>query len=52
VIVLHEQVNAGRTILEKFEDHAVAASYAVVLLTGDDEGGLSGGPTRSGDARM
>jgi len=39
VIVLHEQANAGRTILEKFEDHAVGASFAVVLLTGDDEGG-------------
>jgi len=36
--VLHEQPNAGRTILEKFEDHAVASSYAVVLLTGDDMG--------------
>ena len=39
VIVLHEQANAGRTILEKFEDHAADASFAVVLLTGDDEGG-------------
>ncbi|WP_448623567.1 TIR domain-containing protein [Geodermatophilus sp. URMC 64] len=47
VIVLHEQANQGRTILEKFEDHAVTASYAVVLLTGDDEGGLAGSPTRS-----
>jgi predicted nucleotide-binding protein len=42
VTVLHEQANAGRTILEKFEAHAVAASYAVVLLTGDDEGGAVG----------
>lgn len=39
VIVLHEQANAGRTILEKFEDHAADASFAVTLLTGDDEGG-------------
>jgi predicted nucleotide-binding protein len=39
VIVLHEQPNAGRTILEKFEDHADRASFAVVLLTADDEGG-------------
>jgi predicted nucleotide-binding protein len=38
VIVLHEQPNAGRTILEKFEDHAAATSYAVVLLTPDDTG--------------
>src|SRR6185437_189755 len=40
VIVLHEQANAGRTILEKFEDHAALVSFAVVLLTGDDEGGV------------
>jgi predicted nucleotide-binding protein len=40
VTVLHEQPNAGRTILEKFEDHAVAAAFAVVLLTADDEGGV------------
>jgi predicted nucleotide-binding protein len=37
-IVLHEQANRGETILEKFESHAQAASFAVVLLTGDDEG--------------
>jgi predicted nucleotide-binding protein len=43
VTVLHEQANAGRTTLEKFEEHAVAASYAVVLLTGDDEGSALGG---------
>jgi predicted nucleotide-binding protein len=40
VVILHEQANAGRTILEKFEDYAGRASFAVVLLTGDDEGGL------------
>jgi hypothetical protein len=45
VIVLHEQASAGRTILEKFEAHAATASYAVVLLTGDDVGGVVGGPT-------
>jgi predicted nucleotide-binding protein len=37
-IVLHEQPNRGGTILEKFEHHAQTASFAVVLLTGDDEG--------------
>ena len=40
VIVLHEQANAGRTILEKFEDYAGDAAFAVVLLTADDEGGV------------
>ena len=42
-IVLHEQVDRGATILEKFERHAQTASFAVVLLTGDDEGHLRGG---------
>jgi predicted nucleotide-binding protein len=46
VIVLHEQANAGRTILEKFEDYATDASFAVVLLTGDDEGGVRTGTNR------
>lgn len=40
VIVLHEQPNAGRTIIEKFEDYS-DVSFAVVLLTGDDRGGLA-----------
>lgn len=38
--ILHEQANRGRTIIEKFEDHASAAGFAVVLLTGDDVGGV------------
>lgn len=36
-IILHEQPNAGRTIIEKFEDYA-DVSFAVVLLTPDDMG--------------
>ena len=36
-IVLHEQANEGRTIIEKFEDFA-DVRFAVVLLTPDDEG--------------
>ncbi len=36
-IVLHEQPNQGRTIIEKFENHADVGS-AVVLLTPDDMG--------------
>jgi predicted nucleotide-binding protein len=42
VQVLHEQANRGATILEKLERHVQAAGYAVVLLTGDDEGRLRG----------
>ncbi len=41
-IVLHEQPNLGGTILEKFERHAQAASFAIVLLTADDEGRIRG----------
>jgi predicted nucleotide-binding protein len=38
VVLLEEQPDRGRTIIEKFEQHAAGAGYAVVLLTGDDEG--------------
>jgi predicted nucleotide-binding protein len=37
-IILHEQANQGQTLIEKFEAHAGTAAFAVVLLTGDDEG--------------
>jgi len=40
--VLHKQADRGATILEKFERHAQTASFAIVLLTGDDEGRLRG----------
>jgi predicted nucleotide-binding protein len=35
-IILHEQPNIGRTIIEKFEDYADMASIIFVLLTPDD----------------
>lgn len=38
-VVLHEQPNKGRTIIEKFEDYA-RVGFAVVLLTPDDIGKL------------
>ncbi len=40
-IILHEQPNGGRTIIQKFEDHGGAAGFAIVLLTPDDVGGLT-----------
>ncbi len=40
-VILHEQPNRGRTILEKFVDYS-DVSFAIVLLTGDDEGRLRG----------
>jgi predicted nucleotide-binding protein len=41
VTILHEQPNQGRAIIEKFEHHAAATSYAVVIMSGDDQGGRS-----------
>jgi predicted nucleotide-binding protein len=40
VIVLREQPNQGRTIIEKFIDYS-NVGFAVVLLTGDDRGGVT-----------
>lgn len=37
VVILHEQANRGRTIIEKFEEHA-DVGFAIVLLTPDDLG--------------
>ncbi len=41
-VILHEQANEGRTIIEKFEDYS-DVSYAIVLLTPDDLGRPSEG---------
>ena len=38
-VILHEQPNMGRTIIEKFEDYA-DVKFAVVLLTPDDVGAI------------
>ena len=35
-IILHEQPDRARTVIEKFEQHALRVGYAVVLLTPDD----------------
>jgi predicted nucleotide-binding protein len=36
-VILHEQANQGRTVIEKFEAHA-DVGYAVILFTPDDVG--------------
>lgn len=36
-VILHEQPNMGRTLIEKFEDYA-DVGFAIVLLTADDLG--------------
>lgn len=41
VVILHEKPGRGRTIIEKFEEHASAADYAVILATADDLGRLN-----------
>jgi Predicted nucleotide-binding protein containing TIR-like domain len=41
-IILHEQANRGRTVIEKVEANG-DVSFAVVLLTPDDEGCVKGG---------
>ncbi len=37
-VILQEQINKGMTIIEKFEDFADRAGFAVVLMTPDDFG--------------
>lgn len=36
-IVLHEQPNMGRTLIQKFEDYAYRSNLAFILLTPDDK---------------
>lgn len=37
-IILHEKVNKGHTIIEKFEEYSKQANFAIVLFTPDDIG--------------
>ena len=39
VVILHEQANKGRTVIENFEQHS-DVGFAVVLMTPDDIGCL------------
>jgi predicted nucleotide-binding protein len=52
VIILDEQPNQGRTILEKFEDHAQETGFAVVLLTPDDIAEAKSGSGQAERARQ
>jgi predicted nucleotide-binding protein len=45
-IVLHEQPNMGRHLLTKFIQEAELVTFAVVLMTDDDEGCLKGAPAK------
>jgi len=44
-IILHEQPNQGRTLIEKFETSSKSVAFAVVLLTPDDVGSATDKPT-------
>lgn len=43
-VVLHLKPNRGRHLLTKFREVSEGASFAVVLMNADDEGGLAGQP--------
>jgi len=49
-IILSEQANTGYTIVEKFEQVSDVA-YAIVLLTGDDQGAVKGTPLKKHQLR-
>ncbi len=52
VIILKEQPNQGRTIIEKYEDSASEVGFAVVLLTPDDVGSAVSAEAQSQRARQ
>ena len=51
-VILHEQPNKGRTLIEKFEDHSETAGFAIVLLSPDDEGRAKSSETLVARARQ
>jgi predicted nucleotide-binding protein len=51
-IVLREQPDQGRTIIEKFEAYAREVGFAVVLLTPDDLGGAAATAAQAARARQ
>lgn len=51
-IILHERPNKGRTIITKFREEAHGASFAVVLMTPDDEGKAKGAASSNLRARQ
>jgi predicted nucleotide-binding protein len=50
--ILHELPKSGRTIIELLEQSAASAAFVVVLLTGDDEGGVRSSHQRHLRARQ
>ncbi|WP_037078475.1 nucleotide-binding protein [Rhizobium sp. CCGE 510] len=52
IIILKEQPNQGRTIIEKYEDCADEVGFAVVLLTPDDVGSAAAASGQAQRARQ
>ncbi|MGA2486783.1 MAG: nucleotide-binding protein, partial [Roseiarcus sp.] len=50
-VILHEQVNAGDTIIDKLEKHT-NVGFGIILYTPCDVGGLSGDPAQKKRARQ
>jgi predicted nucleotide-binding protein with TIR-like domain len=51
-IILHLRPNGGRHLLTKFREESGGASFAVVLMTPDDEGGIAGAGANQPRARQ
>jgi predicted nucleotide-binding protein len=51
-IILRQRPNSGRHLLTKFREESEGASFAVVLMTPDDEGGIAGKTERHLRARQ
>jgi Predicted nucleotide-binding protein containing TIR-like domain len=51
-IILREQPSLGQTLIEKFENNAAQASYAIIVLTPDDQGSRKGETTLNPRARQ
>jgi predicted nucleotide-binding protein len=51
-VILHEQADSGRTVIEKFEEHASEAGFAIILLTADDAGKAKNAPQLNLRARQ
>jgi predicted nucleotide-binding protein len=51
-IILRQRPNGGRHLLTKFREESEGASFAVVLMTPDDEGGITGKTERHPRARQ
>ena len=45
-VILHEQINQGMTVIEKFEEFAGRAGFAIVLMTPDDRGHAVSSPRK------